>query len=304
MEQKETVFRSGFITIIGAPNAGKSTLMNRIVGQKVSVVSHRAQTTRNKIMGVYHGKGCQMIFIDTPGVTMPKNKLGEYMVKVAYDAINEVEAVLYMVDSENGLREKDEAILERLKSAKAPVIAAVNKTDISTMKAVDDIREKLSACSFIKEIIPISATEGDGVDKLIGVLTEYLPEGPQYFPPDMVTDMPERFICAEMIREKTLLFLSDEIPHGIGVDIEKIAPHDGREDMLDIYAVIYCERESHKGIIIGKGGSMLKKIGSAARHDIEWLMGARVNLQLHVKVKPDWRNSGSMLHELGYDFKN
>ena len=302
--ESNKVFRSGFITIIGAPNAGKSTLMNRIVGQKVSVVSHRAQTTRNKIMGVYHGRDCQMIFIDTPGVTMPKNKLGEYMVKVAYDAINEVEGILYMVDSENGLREKDEAILERLKSAKAPVIAAVNKTDISSMKAVDEIREKLSGYDFIHDIIPISAADGSGVDKLMNILTELMPEGPQYFPPDMVTDVPERFICAEMIREKTLIFLSDEIPHGIGVDIEKIAPHEGRDDMLDIYAVIYCERDSHKGIIIGKGGSMLKKIGSQARHDIEWLMGARVNLQLHVKVKSDWRNSGSMLHELGYDMKN
>lgn len=302
--ESNKVFRSGFITIIGAPNAGKSTLMNRIVGQKVSVVSHRAQTTRNKIMGVYHGRDCQMIFIDTPGVTMPKNKLGEYMVKVAYDAINEVEGILYMVDSENGLREKDEAILERLKSAKAPVIAAVNKTDISSMKAVDEIREKLSGYDFIHDVIPISAADGSGVDKLMNILTELMPEGPQYFPPDMVTDVPERFICAEMIREKTLIFLSDEIPHGIGVDIEKIAPHEGRDDMLDIYAVIYCERDSHKGIIIGKGGSMLKKIGSQARHDIEWLMGARVNLQLHVKVKSDWRNSGSMLHELGYDMKN
>ena len=301
---ENTEFRSGFITIIGAPNAGKSTLMNRIVGQKVSVVSHRAQTTRNKIMGVYHGTGYQMIFIDTPGVTMPKNKLGEYMVKVAYDAINEVEGILYMVDSENGLREKDEAILERLKGAKSPVIAAINKTDISSMKAVDEIREKLSGYDFIREIISISAVEGSGVDKLIATLSNLLPEGPQYFPSDMVTDVPERFICAEMIREKTLIFLSDEIPHGIGVDIEKIAPHDGRDDMIDIYAVIYCERDSHKGIIIGKGGSMLKKIGSQARHDIEWLMGARVNLQLHVKVKSDWRNSGSMLHELGYDMKN
>lgn len=297
-------FRSGFITIIGAPNAGKSTLMNRIVGQKVSVVSHRAQTTRNKIMGVYHGDGCQIIFIDTPGVTMPKNKLGEYMVKVAYDAVNEVDAILYIVDSENGLREKDEAVLERLKSAKAPVFAAINKIDISSMRAVDEIRGKLSGYSFIKEIIPISATEGDGVTGLLDMLIKQLPEGPEYFPSDMVTDMPERFICAEMIREKALIFLSEEIPHGIGVDIEKIAPHDGREDMLDIYAVIYCERESHKGIIIGKAGSMLKKIGMNARHDMEWLMGARINLQLHVKVKPDWRNSGSMLRELGYDLNN
>ena len=301
MQQENQKFRSGFVTIIGAPNAGKSTLMNRIVGQKVSVVSNRAQTTRNRIMGVFNGKGYQMIFIDTPGVTMPKNKLGEYMVKVAYDALNEVEAILYIADSTIGIREKDEAILERLETAKAPVIAAINKIDASTMQAVDDIRSKLSHKSFIKHIIAISAAEGDRIPQLIDTLEQYLPEGPMYFPPDMVTDVPERFICAEMIREKTLIYLKDEIPHGIGVDIEGIAPHEGKENMLDIHAVIYCERESHKGIIIGRQGSMLKKIGMEARHEIEWLMGARVNLQLHVKVKADWRNSGSMLRELGYE---
>ena len=299
MESKE--FRSGFITIIGAPNAGKSTLINRVVGQKISAVSKKAQTTRNKIMGIYNGKGCQMIFIDTPGVTMPKNKLGEYMVKVAYDSLNEVEAILFMVDSTIGIGEKDRAIIERLEKAKAPVIAAINKTDLSSMSDVDAIRCELSSLGFIKKVFSVSALEGDGVEKLIQGLSEYLTEGPQYFPPDMVCDMPERFICAEMIREKTLTFLRDEIPHGIGVDIERIAPHEGKEGMLDVYAIIYCERDSHKGIIIGKNGSMLKRIGTESRREIEWLMGAHVNLQLHVKVKNDWRNSPSMLHELGYD---
>lgn len=299
MESKE--FRSGFITIIGAPNAGKSTLINRVVGQKISAVSKKAQTTRNKIMGIYNGKGCQMIFIDTPGVTMPKNKLGEYMVKVAYDSLNEVEAILFMVDSTIGIGEKDRAIIERLEKAKAPVIAAINKTDLSSMSDVDAIRGELSSLGFVKKVFSVSALEGDGVEKLIQGLSEYLTEGPQYFPPDMVCDMPERFICAEMIREKTLTFLRDEIPHGIGVDIERIAPHDGKEGMLDVHAIIYCERDSHKGIIIGKNGSMLKRIGTESRREIEWLMGAHVNLQLHVKVKNDWRNSPSMLHELGYD---
>lgn len=297
----ENIFRSGFVTIIGAPNAGKSTLMNRIVGQKISAVSQKAQTTRNRVMGVYHGKEYQMIFIDTPGVTAPKNKLGEYMVKIAYDSINEVEAILYIVDSSIGIREKDEAILERLSCAKAPIVCAINKTDLSNMQEVSDIKERLNKEGFIKKLIPISAKEGDGVDALIDELSSFMTEGPQYFPPDMVTDVPERFICAEMIREKTLMFLRDEIPHGIGVDIEKIAPHDTRDNMLNIYAVIYCERDSHKGIIIGKGGAMLKRIGTEARRDVEWLMGARVNLQLHVKVKQDWRNSVSMLHELGYE---
>lgn len=301
MEGMQKQFRSGFVTIIGAPNAGKSTLMNRLIGQKVSAVSQKAQTTRNKIMGIYNGSDYQMIFIDTPGVTMPKNKLGEYMVKVAYDAINEVEVILYIVDSSIGIKEKDEAILQRLANAKAPIICAINKTDISSMQEVDDIKQILSQKAFIKQLISISAKEGDGILTLLAELKKYMIPGPQYFPPDMVTDVPERFICAEMIREKALMLLREEIPHGIGVDIEKIAPHAGKDTMLDVYAVIYCERDSHKGIIIGKGGSMLKKIGTFARHDIEWLMGAKVNLQLHVKVKSDWRNSSSMLRELGYE---
>ena len=297
----EQIFRSGFITIIGAPNAGKSTLMNYIVGQKVSVVSNRAQTTRNKIMGIYNGNNTQIIFIDTPGVTMPKNKLGEYMVKVAYDSINEVEAILFIIDAQIGIKEKDEAIIDRLKTAKAPVVAAINKTDLVSKLDVDNITARLVELGFVKNIVPISAMNGDGVDKLIKTLDGYLTIGPQYFPPDMVTDVPERFICAEMIREKMLMHLSDEIPHGVGVDIEKIAPHEGKDDLIDVHAIIYCERDSHKGIIIGKGGSMLKKIGTESRKDIEWLMGSRVNLQLHIKVKNDWRNSGSMLKELGYE---
>ena len=292
-------YRSGFIAIIGSPNVGKSTLMNKLIGQKVSIVTDRAQTTRGRVMGVLSMEGSQMVFLDTPGVTSPKNRLGEYMVNIAYDSLSDVEAVLFMVDARNGVREKDEAIIERLKSAKAPVIAAVNKIDAASMDAVETCVERLKAEAFVKEIIKISAVDGTGLDKLKAALSACLTEGPQYFPEDMVTDQPEQVICAELIREKALLLLKEEVPHGLGVGIDRMQR---REDGLyEIWATLYCERESHKGIIIGKGGSMLKRIGTDARKDIEWLLGTRVNLKLWVKVREDWRNSASALRELGYD---
>ena len=295
----EPKYLSGFVTIIGSPNVGKSTLMNRFVGQKVSIVSQRAQTTRSRIMGVVSRKGYQIVFLDTPGVTLPKNRLGEYMVKVAYDSLNEVEAILFMVDAVNGIREKDEAIIEKLRTVSAPVIAAINKADAATLDNIETARERLEKESFIKEIIKISAAEGRGMDKLEEALKACLVEGPQYFPEDMVTDQPERVICGEIIREKALTLLKEEVPHGIGVGVDRMAL---REDgMYDVWATIYCEREGHKGIIIGRQGSMLKKIGSEARRDMEWLLGTRVNLQLWVKVKNDWRNSASVMKELGYD---
>lgn len=295
----EPKYLSGFVTIIGSPNVGKSTLMNRFVGQKVSIVSQRAQTTRNRIMGVVSRKGYQMVFLDTPGVTLPKNKLGEYMVKVAYDSLNEVEAILFMVDAVNGIREKDEAIIEKLRTARAPVIAAINKADAATLDNIETAGERLAKESFIKEIIKISAAEGRGMDKLEAALKAFLVEGPQYFPEDMVTDQPERVICGEIIREKALTLLKEEVPHGIGVGVDKMVLRD--DGMYDVWATIYCEREGHKGIIIGRQGIMLKRIGSEARKDMEWLLGARVNLQLWVKVKNDWRNSTSVMKELGYE---
>ena len=295
----EPKYLSGFVTIIGSPNVGKSTLMNRFVGQKVSIVSQRAQTTRNRIMGVVSRKGYQMVFLDTPGVTLPKNKLGEYMVKVAYDSLNEVEAILFMVDAVNGIHEKDEAIIEKLRTARAPVIAAINKADAATLDNIETARERLAKESFIKEIIKISAAEGRGMDKLEAALKVCLVEGPQYFPEDMVTDQPERVICGEIIREKALTLLKEEVPHGIGVGVDKMVLRD--DGMYDVWATIYCEREGHKGIIIGRQGSMLKRIGSEARKDMEWMLGARVNLQLWVKVKNDWRNSTSVMKELGYE---
>ena len=294
-------YKSGFVTIIGSPNVGKSTLMNRMVGQKISIVSERAQTTRNRIAGVVSRKDYQIIFLDTPGVTGAKNRLGEYMLKVAYDALNDVECILFMLDASKGIREMDEALIENLRqrAGSTPVVAAINKTDIATFDGIETMRERLETESFITRIIPISADNGRNVDKLEEILLSFLCEGPQYYPDDMVTDQPMRVITAEIIREKALKSLRQEIPHGIGVEIERISL---REDGInDISAVIYCERDSHKGIIIGNKGSMLKRIGSAARPEIETLFGTKVNLRLWVKVRPDWRNSANALRELGYN---
>lgn len=296
----DTGFYSGFVSIIGSPNAGKSTLMNRIVGQKVSIVSPKAQTTRNRIMGVATRKNYQIVFLDTPGVAMPKNKLGEYMLKVAYESLNEVECALFITDAANGIRERDEAIIAKLREAKSPVIAAINKCDIADKEAIARARARLEKESFFRSIIEISAESGQGVNELEKAIAAYLVPGPMYFPEDMVTDMPERIVCAEIIREKALNLLKEEVPHGIGVGIDKMTlrPDGG---LYDMWATIYCEREGHKGIIIGKKGSMLKQIGSEARKDMEWLLGTRVNLQLWVKVRDDWRNSPSALKELGYE---
>lgn len=293
-------FCSGFVTIIGCPNAGKSTLMNRLVGQKVAIVSSRAQTTRNKIMGVVSKDNYQIVFLDTPGVTAPKNKLGNYMLDVAYEALREVEAVLMVVDATKGVRERDSALIDKLSNCKVPVIAWINKTDVATQAQVAECEEKITARGFFYRILKGSAESGEHTDELERVLSSLMPEGPRYFPEDMVTDQPERVICGEIIREKALELLREEIPHGIGVSIDKMEmrPEGG---LMDIYATVYCERDSHKAIIIGKGGSMLKKIGQSARKDIEWLLGTRVNLQLWIKVKDDWRNKPSVLHELGYE---
>ena len=293
-------YRSGFVTIIGCPNVGKSTLLNKLIGQKVAIVTDRAQTTRNKITGVLSRDGYQIVFLDTPGVTKPKNKLGEYMHKVTYDAINEVEAILFVADAVQGVRARDAALLERLESAKAPVFAFVNKCDAASEEKIAAAKQSLNEKTFLRGVLQGSAETGDGLERLESVLLACLPQGPQYFPEDMVTDQPERIICAELIREKALMLLREEVPHGVGVGIDKIERREGR-DLTDVYATLYCERESHKGIIIGKGGSMLKKIGQESRKDIEWLLGGPVNLQLWVKIKEDWRNRQGMLHELGYE---
>ena len=293
-------YRSGFVSIIGSPNVGKSTLLNKLIGQKIAIVTDRAQTTRNKITGVLTRPTYQIVFLDTPGVTNPKNKLGEYMQKIAYDAMNEVEAILFMADATEGVRERDLALLEKLSTAKAPVVAFINKTDVASLGQANEAEEILQQKGFLKAILRGSAQSGKGLDELENTLRDLMVPGPQYFPEDMVTDQPERIICAELIREKALLLLREEVPHGVGVGVDKMERREDR-DMMDIYATIYCERESHKGIIIGKGGSLLKRIGQESRKDIEWMLGCPVNLQLWIKIKEDWRNRQGMLHELGYE---
>lgn len=294
----ETGYKSGFFSIVGCPNVGKSTLLNRLVGQKIAIVTDRAQTTRNRITGVLTRKSYQMIFLDTPGMTKPKNKLGTYMQKVAEEASQDVEAILLVVDAKNGVRDRDADVMRLLKTQRSPVIVLINKCDVASAAQMDDARKTISDAGF-DNVLAISAETGENVDKLETLLSGYLTEGPQYFPEDMVTDQPERVICAEMIREKTLQLLREEIPHGIGVGIDKMALRPDSE-LMDVWATVYCERESHKGIIIGRGGKMLKRIGTEARKDIEWLLGVRVNLQLWIKVKEDWRNRQQMLNELGY----
>ena len=293
-----TGYKSGFFSIVGCPNVGKSTLINRLVGQKIAIVTDRAQTTRNRITGVLTGKGWQMIFLDTPGMTKPRSKLGVYMQKVAEEASQDTEAILFVVDALNGVRERDEDVMRILKTQRSPVIVLINKCDAASAAQMEAARTAVKNAGY-ETVLSISAETGAHVDELIELLKGYLTEGPQYFPDDMVTDQPERVICAEMIREKTLQLLRDEIPHGIGVGIDKM---ELRKDgaLMDVWATIYCERESHKGIIIGRGGKMLKRIGTEARKDIEWLLGVQVNLQLWIKVKEDWRNRQQMLNELGY----
>ncbi|MDO4564526.1 MAG: GTPase Era [Clostridia bacterium] len=293
-------YKSGFISIVGCPNVGKSTLLNALVGQKIAIVSEKAQTTRNRITGVLTRPDYQLIFLDTPGMTEPRNRLGEYMQKTANEAMKDVEAIVAVLDASFGVGVRDEELLRRLDGQKAPVIVVLNKSDRASMEQMNAARERAEACGTFEHILSLSAKSGDGVDKLEAVLCDYLVEGPQYFPADMVTDQPERLICAELIREKALMALREEIPHGVGVVMDRMELREGG-GLMDVYATLYCERESHKSIIIGKGGSMLKRIGSEARRDIEWLLGVRVNLQLWVKIKPDWRNKQSVLNELGYD---
>nr|WP_122011874.1 GTPase Era [Maliibacterium massiliense] len=295
----ETAFHSGFITIIGRPNVGKSTLLNALVREKVAIVSPKPQTTRSNMQGIVTREHYQMIFVDTPGLHAARTRLGAYMVRVAQSALEEVEAVVFLVDAASGLRPQDMEILQKLLAGSAPLVVCINKIDAASQARVAEMIQALAAYDGIADIVPISARTRDGVDALEVLLAEKLPEGPQYFPGDMLTDQPERVIAAELIREKALYRLRDEIPHGIGVEMTQIKTREN--GMIDMHVTIYCERASHKGILIGKNGAMLKEIGSAARRDIELLMGAPVNLQLWVKVQPDWRNKPAMLRELGYE---
>lgn len=291
--------KSGFAALIGRPNVGKSTLMNQLIGQKIAITSNKPQTTRNRIQTVYTDERGQIIFLDTPGIHKAKNKLGEYMVNVAEHTLNEVDVILWLVEPTTYIGAGEKHIAEQLNKAKIPVILVINKVD--TVKKQEDVLTFIAAykdiCDFA-EIVPLSALKGTNTDLLTRLIFNYLPYGPQFYDEDTVTDQPMRQIAAELIREKALRLLDDEIPHGIAVTIEKMSER--RNGLTDIEATIICEKDSHKGIIIGKGGAMLKKIGTAARKEIEEMLEGRVNLHLWVKVRREWRDSELYMKNYGY----
>lgn len=290
------MFKSGFVTIIGKPNVGKSTLMNAIIGEKIAITSYKPQTTRNKITSILTTEDYQMVFLDTPGIHKPKNKLGEYMMKEVKGAFKDVDVVLYLVEP----KENSEIIrehIEMFKSIKKPVVLVINKVDTINNEILIQFIEKLKTLYDFSDIVPVSAIKGKNVESLKDVIASHLPEGPMYYNEDMITDKTEKEITSEIIREKALLFLQDEIPHGIAVVIESMKEE---PTITRIAAVIYCEKETHKGIIIGKKGDMLKKIGTKARLELEKFLDTKVFLEIHVKVKENWRDSDSLMKNFGY----
>lgn len=296
-------YKSGFAALVGRPNVGKSTLMNRIIGQKIAITSNKPQTTRNRIQTVYHEERGQIVFLDTPGIHKAKNKLGEYMVNVAERTFDEVDIVLWLVEATTFIGKGERHIAEQLKKARIPVILVMNKIDTVKRDALLGCIDAYQHIMDFSEIIPVSAKNGENVEHLVDVMFNYLEEGPQFYDEDTVTDQPERQIVAELIREKALRQLSDEIPHGIAVAIDQMKFRGKGKKIYDIDATIICERESHKGIIIGKQGQMLKKIGTQARTEIEDFLHAKVNLKLWVKIKKDWRDSDYLLRNFGYNKK-
>ena len=290
-------FHSGFIAIIGRPNVGKSTLMNAMVGEKVAIVSNRPQTTRNRIMGICTDENSQIVFLDTPGLHTPRNRLGEYMMQTAKDALQGIDALIVMVDA-TVVGKQDRAVVEDMSKHNVRKVLVLNKIDLLEPQNLLALIASFAEAGY-DDIIPVSARSGDGLKQLKDLLISYLPEGPQYFPSDAITDQPERLICGELIREKALYHLKEEVPHGIGVEMMSIKKLS--EKLIEIHATIYCERPAHKGIIIGKQGSMLKLIGQEARRDIENLLGNHVHLQLWVKVRENWRNRMDDLRTLGYE---
>ena len=296
--------KSGFVALIGRPNVGKSTLMNTLIGQKIAITSNKPQTTRNRIQTVFTDERGQIVFLDTPGIHKAKNKLGEYMVKVSTRTLRDVDMVLWLIEPNTFIGEGDEHIFEILSNVEVPVILAINKMD--SLKQKEDmlaVIAKYSSKMKFAEVVPVSALKGTNTDKLLEIIFKYLSEGPMYYDEDTVTDQPIKQIAAELIREKALRFLQEEIPHGIAVEIDTFSYRDSG-DLVDIEAAIVCEKDSHKGIIIGKAGSMLKRIGTAARKDIEGLLEARVNLKLWVKVRPKWRDSDVQMKNFGYNPKD
>ncbi|MDA8235984.1 MAG: GTPase Era [Clostridia bacterium] len=291
-------FKSGFAAIIGRPNVGKSTLLNQVMGQKIAIMSDKPQTTRNKIRSVLTREEAQVVFIDTPGIHKPQHKLGELMVEAARSAFQEVDVVLFVVEATSPPGAGDRFIMEKLKGIKTPVFLVINKVDLVAKEALLPLIAQFQEELEFAEVIPVSAATGENVDRLLDVLVEKLPEGPKYYPDDMVTDQPERFVMAELIREKALHHTREEIPHAIAVEVEEVKER--ANDTVFVKATIYVERESQKGIIVGKGGAMLKTIGQLARQDIENLLGSKVFLDLWVKVKKDWRNREFFLRNFGF----
>ncbi len=298
-------FKSGFVAIVGRPNVGKSTFMNYVLGQKIAIMSDKAQTTRNKIQGVYTNQDCQIVFLDTPGIHKPKHELGNFMVESAYSALKEVDAVLFMVNAAEKRGPGDDFIIEKLKKIKIPVFLVLNKIDLISPDELLDRVESYQETIPFAGIIPISVLQGNNVQELMTTLTNHLPEGPQYYPSDQITDHPEYFVVSELIREKILHLTKEEIPHSVAVTVDKMQKDEF--DKVHVYANIIVERPTQKGIIIGKGGKLLKEIGVRARKDIEQLLGNKVYLELWVKVEKDWRKKKSHLQDFGYrttDYKD
>ena len=295
------MIKSGFVTLLGRPNVGKSTLMNYFVGQKISIVSAKPQTTRNKIRAILTGKDFQIIFIDTPGIHVPKTKLGSFMLRSAENALNDADAVVYMVEPREKIHDGDIEIIKSFANVKTPIFLAINKVDTVDKPGLLKVIDAYKQAHPFHAIIPLSAVTGENAQALMSGLHSVLPNGPMYFPEDQITDQPERQVCAEIIREKALMFLQEEIPHGVAIEITGMKPRSESEDALvDIDANIFVEKDSHKPIIIGKQGAMLKKIGTAARIDIVRLLGSPTNLRLWVKVKKNWRDNDFLLRNLGY----
>jgi len=293
-------FRSGFVAILGRPNVGKSTLLNQLAGQKVAIMSDKPQTTRNKIQAVLTREDAQIVFIDTPGVHKPHHKLGQFMLSEVYSALEEVDAVLFVLDASDVIGSGDQYVAQELSRIKTPIFLILNKVDLLTPEKIAQVMEDVKKLGQFSQVLPLSAKTGENLDLLIDELIACLPPGPQYYPEDMVTDQPERLIIGEMIREKALHLTREEVPHALGVEVEEVTKRQNK-DLVYVRAVIYVERDSQKGIIVGKGGNMLKKIGQMARNDIENLLGTAIFLDLWVKVKEDWRNKDNMLKTLGYE---
>ncbi|ENZ02195.1 GTPase Era [Clostridium thermobutyricum] len=292
------MFKSGFVSIVGRPNVGKSTLMNYIMGEKLSIVSNKPQTTRNNIQTIKTTDDYQMVFVDTPGIHKPKHKLGEYMVNSAKDSTKDVDLILFLTNPDGELGKGDSFILESLKGKQCPIFLVLNKVDEFTQDKVAETLSKYSKAFEFDEIIPISAIKGKNVDTLLKLMVDKLPEGPKYYPDDMITDVQERFVVSEIVREKALRCLRDEVPHGIAVDIIRMKKNE--KGIYHIEADIICEKDSHKGIIIGKNGAVLKKIGETSRYELERFLRTKVMLKLWVKVRKEWRDNNNLLKELGY----